>query len=165
MMVNIVRHKTDRSRATQARMIAYAQRWDNGPYGEEGGTDVTGWIAALRHYGAGRYRVVGATTAARALRIAAIAMRQTGRPAGILVMEGRHAWVLHGFESRTDPKKSPWASITAVRVSGPLYPVQQANGYDPRPNSRMTVRALERYFQPTIVGVLVGRYVVVIPTH
>jgi hypothetical protein len=165
MMVNIVRHKTDRSRATQARMIAYAQRWDNGPYGEEGGTDVTGWIAALRHYGAGRYRVVGATTAARALRIAAIAMRQTGRPAGILVMEGRHAWVLHGFESRTDPKKSPWANITAVRVSGPLYPVQQANGYDPRPNSRMTVRALERYFQPTIVGVLVGRYVVGIPTH
>jgi hypothetical protein len=50
-------------------------------------------------------------------------------------------------------------------VSGPLYPVQQANGYDPRPNSRMTIRALERYFQPTIVGVLVGRYVVVIPTH
>ncbi len=165
MMVNIVRHRTDRSRATQARMIAYAQRWDNGPYGEEGGTDVTGWIAALRHYGAGRYRVVGATTAARALRIAAIAMRQTGRPAGILVMEGRHAWVLHGFESRTDPKKSPWANITAVRVSGPLYPVQQANGYDPRPNSRMAVRALERYFQPTIVGAFVGKYVVVIPTH
>ena len=165
MMVNIVRHRTDRSRATQARMIAYAQRWDNGPYGEEGGTDVTGWIAALGHYGAGRYRVVGATTAARALRVAAIAMRQTGRPAGILVMEGRHAWVLHGFESRTDPRKSPWANISAVRVSGPLYPVQQANGYDPRPNSRMTARVLERYFQPTIVGAFVGKYVVVIPTH
>lgn len=88
MMVNLVRNRSDRSRATQARMIAYAQRWDNGPYGEDGGTDVTGWIAALRKYGAGPYRVVGATTAARALRIAATAMRQTGRPAGILVMEG-----------------------------------------------------------------------------
>lgn len=165
MMVNIVRHRTDRSRATQARMIAYAQRWDNGPYGDEGGTDVTGWIAALRHYGAGRYRAVGATTAARALRIAATAMRQTGRPAGILVMEGKHAWVLHGFESRTDPRKDRRANITAVRVSGPLYPLQQANGYDPRPNSRMSARTLTRFFQPTSVGELVGRYVVVIPTH
>jgi hypothetical protein len=165
MMVNIVRRKTDRSRATQARMIAYAQRWDNGPYGEEGGTDVTGWIAALRHYGAGRYRVIGATTPARALRVAATAMRQTGRPAGILVMEGRHAWVLHGFESSTDPKKNRRANITAVRVSGPLYPVQQTNGYDPRPNTRMSARALEPFFQPTIVGAQVGKYVVVIPTH
>jgi hypothetical protein len=165
MMVNLVRHRTDRSRSTQARMIAYAQRWDDGPYGEEGGTDVSGWIAALRHYGAGRYRVVGANTAARALRVAATAMRQTGRPAGILVMEGRHAWVLHGFESRSDPKKNPWANITAVRVSGPLYPVQQANGYDPKPNTRMTARSLQRFFQPAIVGAMVGRYVVVIPTH
>ena len=165
MMVNIVRHRTDRSRATQARMIAYAQRWDDGPYGEEGGTDVSGWIAALRHYGAGRYRAVGANTAARALRVAATAMRQTGRPAGILVMEGRHAWVLHGFESRTDPRKNRRSNITAVRVSGPLYPVQQANGYDPRPNTRLTARALERFFQPAIVGAMVGKYVVVIPTH
>lgn len=165
MMVNLVRHRTDRSRATQARMIAYAQRWDDGPYGEEGGTDVTGWIAALRHYGAGRYRAVGSTTVAGALRVAATAMRQTGRPAGILVMEGRHAWVLHGFESRTDPKKDRRATITAVRISGPLYPVQQANGYDPRPNTRLSLAKLERFFQPSIVGTMVGKYVVVIPTH
>jgi hypothetical protein len=165
MMVNLVRNRTDRSRKTQARMIAYAQRWDNGPYGEEGGTDVTGWIAALRHYGAGKYRVVGATTAARALRVAATAMAQTGRPAGILVMEGRHAWVLHGFESTTDPRRNRRANITAVRVSGPLYPVQQRGGYDPRPNTRFTARRLARYFTPTIVGNQVGRYVVVIPTH
>jgi hypothetical protein len=165
MMVNIVRRRTDRSRATQARMIAYAQRWDNGPYGEEGGTDVTGWIAALRHYGAGRYRAVGATTAARALRVAATAMRQTGRPAGILVMDGRHAWVLHGFESRTDPRRDRRATITAVRISGPLYPVQQKGGYDPRPNTRLSAEKLARYFKPTSVGPMVGKYVVVIPTH
>jgi hypothetical protein len=165
MMVNLVRDRTDRSRKTQARMIAYAQRWDNGPYGEEGGTDVTGWIAALRHYGAGNYRAVGATTAARALRVAATAMAQTGRPAGILVMDGRHAWVLHGFESKTDPRRDRRAQITAVRISGPLYPLQQKNGYDPRPNTRLSVRKLERYFLPTSVGTMIGRYVVVIPTH
>lgn len=165
MMVNLVRNRSDRSRKTQARMIAYAQRWDNGPYGEEGGTDVTGWIAALQHYGAGRYRAVGATTAARALRVAATAMAQTGRPAGILVMDGRHAWVLHGFESNTDPRRDRRAQITAVRVSGPLYPLQQKGGYDPRPNTRLAVRKLERYFLPTSVGTMVGKYVVVIPTH
>lgn len=165
MMVNLIRKRNDRSTATQRRMITYAQRWDNGPYGEDGGTDVTGWIRALRHFGAGKYREVGATSAARALRIAATAMRQTGRPAGILVMEGRHAWVLHGFESRTDPKVNRRAVITAVRVSGPLYPLQQTNGYDPRPNTRLSVKKLETYFQPTVIGDLPGRYVVIVPTH
>lgn len=165
MMVNLVRKRQDRSTATQRRMITYAQRWDNGPYGEDGGTDVTGWIRALRHFGAGKYREVGATTAARALRIAATAMRQTGRPAGILVMEGRHAWVLHGFESRFDPRVNRRAVITAVRVSGPLYPLQQENGYDPRPNTRFSVKKLEKYFQPTVIGDLPGRYVVIVPTH
>ena len=165
MMVNLVRKRNDRSTATQRRMITYAQRWDNGPYGEDGGTDVTGWIRALRHFGAGKYREVGATTAARALRIAATAMRQTGRPAGILVMEGRHAWVLHGFESRADPRVNRRAVITAVRVSGPLYPLQQTNGYDPRPNTRFSVKKLEKYFQPTVIGDLPGRFVVIVPTH
>lgn len=165
MMVNIVRGRVDRTRATQARMIAYAQRWDNGPYGADGGTDVTGWIAALRHYGAGDYRAIGAASPAKALRIAATAMRQTGRPAGILVMEGRHAWILHGFESRTDPRRDRGARINAVRVSGPLYPIQQKAGYDQRPNTRLSVAALTRYFLPTSVGALQGQYVVVIPTH
>jgi hypothetical protein len=165
MMVNLVRNHTDRTVRTQARMIEYAQRWDNGPYGEDGGTDVTGWIAALRHFGAGRYRVVGSNTAAGALRIAATAIRQTGRPAGLLVMEGRHAWVIHGFESRTDPARDTRASIRAVRVSGPLYPVQQKAGYDPHPNSRFTVRALRRWFTPATVGTMPGRYVVVVPVH
>ncbi len=165
MMVNLVRNHKDRTTRTQAKMIAYAQRWDSGPYGEDGGTDVTGWINALRHFGAGTYRAVGASTAAKALRIAATAMRQTGRPAGILVMDGRHAWVLHGFESRTDPRHDTRARISAVRISGPLYPVQQKGGYDPRPNTRMSVKALARYFKPSSVGALVGKYVVVIPTH
>lgn len=164
-MVNIVRKRSDRSAATQRRMMAYAQRWDNGPYGEDGGTDVTGWIRALRHFGAGKYRAIGAQSAAGALRVAATAMRQTGRPAGILVMEGRHAWVLHGFESRLDPKRNERARITAVRVSGPLYPIQTTAGYDPRPNTRMTVKKLEQYFQPTIIGDTPGRYVVIVPTH
>lgn len=165
MMVNTVRHQSDRTAATQARMIRYAQASDHGPWGPGGGTDVTGWISALRHFGAGKYRAVGARTAGAALRIAATAMRQTGRPAGMLVMEGRHAWVLHGFESRTDPRRDRWARITSVRVSGPLYPTQQKHGYDPRPNTELSVRALARYFQPSSVGALVGRYVVIVPVH
>lgn len=165
MMVNIVRHKGDRTTATQKRMINYAQASDNGPYGPEGGTDVTGWIAALRHFGAGKYRAVGASTPGKALRIAAIAIRQTGRPAGILVMDGRHAWVLHGFESKTDPRLDGRAKVTSVRVSGPLYPVQQKNGYDLPPNTELSVRALARYFLPSSVGALVGKYVVIVPTH
>jgi hypothetical protein len=165
MMVNIVKHRTDRTAATQSRMIEYAQSNDQGPYGPGGGTDVTGWTVALRHFGAGKYRAVGSTTAAAALRIAAIAIRQTGRPAGMLVMEGAHAWVLHGFESRTDPRTNRWARITSVRVSGPLYPIQQKNGYDMRPNKELSLQALARYFQPTTIGAMVGKYVVIVPVH
>lgn len=165
MMVNIVRRRSDRTAATQQRMIRYAQASDHGPWGPGGGTDVTGWIAALRHFGAGKYRAVGARSAAAALRIAATAMRQTGRPAGMLVMDGRHAWILHGFESRTDPRKDRHAKITSVRVSGPLYPVQQKHGYDLRPNTELSVRALAKYFRPSEVGALAGRYVVVVPIH
>jgi hypothetical protein len=165
MMVNIVRHRSDRTAATQQRMIRYAQASDHGPWGPGGGTDVTGWIAALRHFGAGRYRAVGTRSAAAALRIAATAMRQTGRPAGMLVMDGRHAWILHGFESRTDPQRDRHAKITSVRVSGPLYPVQQKHGYDMRPNTELSVRAVARYFKPSSVGALVGKYVVVVPVH
>ena len=165
MMVNIVRNGSDRSAVTQERMILYAQASDLGPYGPGGGTDVTGWIAALRHFGAGKYRAVGTGTAGAALRIAAIAMRQTGRPAGMLVMDGRHAWVLHGFESRTDPKRDRRARITSVRVSGPLYPLQQKHGYDLRPNTELSVYALAQYFLPSSVGALAGRYVVIVPVH
>ena len=165
MMVNLVQHKDDRTAATQQRMISYAQASDHGPWGPGGGTDVTGWIAALRHFGAGKYRAVGARTPAAALRIAATAMRQTGRPAGLLVMEGRHAWILHGFESWTDPKADRRAAITSVRVSGPLYPIQQKHGYDPRPNTELSVQALAEFFQPSSVGALVGRYVVIVPVH
>ena len=165
MMVNIVRHRSDRTAATQRRMISYAQASDHGPWGPGGGTDVTGWISALRHFGAGKYRAVGARSASAALRLAATAMRQTGRPAGMLVMEGRHAWILHGFESRTDPRRDRKARITSVRVSGPLYPIQQKHGYDLRPNTELSVRALARYFTPSSVGALVGRYVVIVPVH
>lgn len=165
MMVNLVRHRSDRTAKTQQRMIRYAQARDNGPWGPGGGTDVNGWIAALQHFGAGKYRAVGARTPGAALRIAATAMRQAGRPAGLLVMDGRHAWILHGFESRTDPQRDRWAKITSVRVSGPLYPVQQKNGYDLRPNTELSVRALARYFHPSDVGALVGRYVVIVPVH
>jgi hypothetical protein len=165
MMVNIVRKRSDRTAATQERMILYAQASDHGPYGPGGGTDVTGWIATLRHFGAGKYRAVGTRTAGAALRIAATAMRQTGRPAGMLVMDGRHAWILHGFESRTDPKRDRRARITSVRVSGPLYPVQQKHGYDLRPNTELSVDALARYFLPSSVGALAGKYVVIVPVH
>ena len=165
MMVNLVRHRSDRTEATQQRMIRYAQASDHGPWGPGGGTDVTGWIAALRHFGAGKYRAVGTSTPAAALRIAATAMRQTGRPAGMLVMEGRHAWILHGFESQRDPTRSRYATITSVRVSGPLYPIQQKHGYDLRPNTELSVGALATFFQPSSVGALVGKYVVIVPVH
>ena len=58
---------------------------------------VRGWAKGLTMVGGGPYQVVGANSIDEALLMAARAMRLTGRPVGLLVWRGRHAWVTSGF--------------------------------------------------------------------
>ena len=67
------------------------------------GAGVSGWAAALTINRAGAYRVVGADTLDEAMRIAATAIREYRKPVGLLVWQGRHAWVMSGFEATGDP--------------------------------------------------------------
>ena len=53
--------------------------------------------------------------------MAARAMRSTGRPVGLLVWRGRHAWVMSGFQATKDPML-PGAKVTRAIVEDPLYP-------------------------------------------
>ena len=172
MMLNMMSGSADRTAWTQATLQRVARSW-SGPRPDgrvRRGASVFGWAAALTMFGGGRYEVVGGSTIDEALLIAAKAMRRTGRPVGLLMWRGRHAWVMSGFRATRDPLL-PGARVTSVIVEDPLYPRDSRTwGASPAPGSRLTVAQLGRQFvrrrtsNQWIQSIqLSGKYVVVIP--
>ena len=172
MMLNMMESGADRTASTQVTLQRVARGWSGPrPDGRERrGASVYGWAAALTMFGGGRYEVVGGSTIDEALLIAARAMRTTGRPVGLLMWRGRHAWVMSGFRATRDPLL-PGARVTSVIVEDPLYPRDSRTwGRSPAPGSRLTVAQLGRQFvrrrtsSQWIQSIqLSGKYVVVIP--
>jgi hypothetical protein len=117
-------------------------------------------------------------TLAGALRIAAKAIRETGKPVGLLVWRGRHAWVMSGFRATADPRLTDSFDVTAAIVLDPLYPYGSAKwGPSPKPREALTPAELGRQFVPRRQGSLpngfgvpgwtmtelAGKYVLVLP--
>ena len=125
-------------------------------------------LGLLRMVGAGPYRVVGLKTIQEAMLTAARAMRRTGRPVGLLVWRGCHAWVMSGFRATRDPLL-PGAKVTGAIVEDPLYPYGGSTvwGPSPAPGSTLSIRALGRQFVPrrrsSRLSSLAGKYVLVLP--
>jgi hypothetical protein len=66
---------------------------------------------------------------------------------GLVMWRGRHAWVMSGFESTADPRKSDAFDVTGVRVLDPLYPNGSSVwGKSPRPNSLVSPATLGKQF-------------------
>ena len=133
-----------------------------------------GWATGLNLVGAGPYDLVGTDTIDAALLAAARAIRLTGKPVGLLMWHGRHAWVMSGFRATADPL-NPDAKVTAVFVEDPLYPFGSSSwGPSPAPGAALTPAELGRQFVPrrssnrwsaTPWGKeLAGKYVLVLPT-
>jgi len=168
MMLNMVRVGTDRTAKTQLRLQNIARAWSpERPDGRERrGASVVGWAAGLTVLGAGPYEVAGYPTIEAATLAAARAIRATGRPVGLLVWRGRHAWVMSGFTASGDPLMSD-AQVTSVLVEDPLYPaVSRAWGASPAPGSSLSLRELGRQFVPRTSswwGSFGGEYVIVRP--
>jgi hypothetical protein len=171
MMINMMQKGADRSAATQLRLQRLARTW-SGPRRDgrqRQGASVRGWATGLNLVGAGPYKVVGTDTIHQALLLAARAMRKTGKPVGLLVWRGRHAWVMSGFRATRDPLVGP-ARITAAIVEDPLYPHGGSSvwGRSPAPGSTLSVAQLGRQFVPrrrgsTFNRSLSGKYVIVMP--
>jgi hypothetical protein len=168
MMLNMVRPGTDRSAKTQARLQQLARAWSpERPDGRERrGASVVGWAAGLTVLGAGPYEVAGYSTIEEATLAAARAIRTTGRPVGLLVWRGRHAWVMSGFTATGDPLATA-ARVTSVIVEDPLYPaVSRAWGASPAPGSSLSLSELGRQFVPRTSswwGSFGGEFVIVRP--
>ncbi len=176
MMLNMIEPGRDRTARTQLRLQKLA-RGRSGPRPDGSrrqGASVVGWASGLKTEGGGPYRLAGASTIGEAMKIAAKAMRQTGRPVGLLMWHGRHAWVMSGFKATADPFLTDDFKVTAAIVEDPLYPFGSAQwGPSPRPGAALSMKTLGRQFVPRRKrsnwnfnrwgANLAGKYVMVVP--
>jgi hypothetical protein len=145
IMRNIARGEFDHSAARQGTYFSYMHARDRYTFPAAEGVDPVGFQAGLRRYVDPRYTLVVSSTFDNAVRSAAKRMRASRLPVALIVDRGRHAWVLTGFTASADPSVAANFSVTSVRIVGPLYGRQSKNGYDPPPNTSLTVSALRRY--------------------
>jgi hypothetical protein len=169
MMINMMASRDDRTAAMQRRLWQLARSFNANrvPNPRRRGASVRGWSWGLTQLGYGPYQVEGFPTRDAAMSAAARAMRVSGKPVGLLVWAGRHAWVMSGFRATADPLVTSAARVTHVYVLDPLYPRRNGRwGPSPRPGRALSVAALDRYFVPKRrgrTGFLAGQYVVVVP--
>ena len=111
------------------------------------GANPFGWAQVLTLSGMGPYGVVSVPDYQEALRTAARAITETGRPVGLVMWSGRHAWVMSGFESVGDPRQFPEFRVTGIRVLDPLYPYGSGQwGPSPSPDSLQSPEQLATQF-------------------
>lgn len=166
IMLNIIGPTDDRTSKTQARLANLAKDLSDA---RNGGTEPRGWARGLEQLDGGKYEVVVAATRGIAIDRAVRAIRATGRPVGLLVWRGAHSWVLHGYESTTDPTSPSKLTVTHIYVTDPWYPrVSSIWGPSRGPNARITPKQLqEDYLQwrrPTgrYPG-MDGKYILIVP--
>lgn len=139
MMLNIIHNETDHSRSAQKVYWRYGVDHNRYP-ASDNGVDPVGWVDALQNFGAGNYEINVASRYQQGLRELATHIRATGKPVGLFVHRGSHAWVMTGFEATADPATTSSFRVTAVEVMGPLFPYGTIAGksYDPGPETWMT---------------------------
>lgn len=144
MTWNLVRPDRRSSYRDQQRLWEMARDRSQNAFG---GANPFGWASVLTEIGLGPYEVVSISDYDRALRRAASALRETGRPVGLVMWRGRHAWVMSGFASRGDPARTDDFVVTGIRVLDPLYPHGSSVwGQSPRPNALLAPRELAADF-------------------
>lgn len=148
IMRNLVYGTRDHTTAAQRHYFAWMRARNRYALPPSGGVDAQGWAAGMRHFVDPRYRLVVTSTFDEALRLAVIRLRKTGLPVGVTVSRGNHAWIMSGFTATADPLTSSTFRVTSVSVVGPLYGLQTKNGYDTKPDTRLTVAQFRRFFTP-----------------
>ena len=166
IMINIIKHRKDHSYATQLAMwkVAWANIKYKGFKPQVYGSDPQGWVAALEKFGGGDYKWVNSKSFDAALKSAVKAMAVTGRPVGLVVMSGKHAWVLHGFITTANPAKTNNFKVLSVYVTAPGYGLLK---YDVKPNTKLSVEQfktrLRKYYSSLTKEVWEGYYVTIQP--
>ena len=146
MMLNVVGPGNDGTAAMQAKLDAIANALSGHA---DKGTEPQGWARTLEALGAGAYEVVVEPSRSAAIHRGVAAMRETGRPVGLLVWRGAHSWVMHGFEADVDPASDPDFRVRHVWVSDPWYPrVSSIWGRSRAPDQAVTIAELGEDYLP-----------------
>ena len=111
----------DRTRATQLSLYRLARSL-SGANLVGAGAEPEGWAAGLNQLGYGPYAVDVEPTRLTAVAKAALALRMTGRPVGLLAWRGAHSWVMSGFTATADPGYTADFTVTAINVEDVWYP-------------------------------------------
>ena len=144
MALNLATNQLHTSRPDQQALWEMARDRSASPFG---GANPKGWVAVLNELGLGPYQLVSLPTFDEALDVAAKAMRETRRPVGLVMWRGRHAWVMSGFRSTADPRRSGAFAVTGIRVLDPLYPHGSGRwGKSPKPNTVVSPATLARQY-------------------
>jgi len=178
MMLNVIGVTDDGSRASQVSYMRAARslgpslrQVDHGQSaGGLRGAGSSGWARGLVELGAGLYEERALDGFDEAVRAAAIALRRTHRPAGLIVWRGAHAWVMTGFTATADPLLDPDFRVTGVYIQDPWYPrVSSIWGPGQEPNSLISTKALKSDFLPRRGGrwhaELAGKFMLVVPVY
>jgi len=145
---NIVEGDTDHTTSGQRQYFDWMRDHNKYSLPESAGVDPQGWTAGLRNFVDDGYRLVASKSFDAALHSAVTNLRLTNLPVAVTVAHGGHGWVLTGFTATADPLQTKDFSVTSVRVVGPLFGLQSKNGYDMRPNTKLTTAQFRKFFTP-----------------
>jgi hypothetical protein len=143
---NIVEGANDHTTSGQRRYFEWMRDHNKYALPLSAGVDPQGWTAGLRHFVDDRYRLVASRSFDSALASAVTNLRRTNLPVAVAVAHGNHGWVLTGFTATADPLRTSSFTVTSVRVVGPLFGLQSKNGYDMRPNTKLTTAQFRGFF-------------------
>jgi hypothetical protein len=147
------------------RKLAGSARWKQGHHG----LGLSDWAGTLTANGYGAYGLDRAPSMNKAVRMAAKAIRTTGRPVGLVVWRGAHAWVMSGFTATADPAYTNDFRVKKVFVQDPWYPwTSSIWGKSKPPNSVLSTAQLAqdylRYNRPGRRNPMRdGKYMLVLP--
>jgi hypothetical protein len=164
MMRNMIRDQADHSAATQHSL--WLQSRALSLYNGDGGADPYGWSRELSA-GGSAYQIYAGTSLDDALHDLARTVAQSGRPGGITVYSGGHAWVIAGITATNNPALTDDFSVISVAVLDPLWTTSKGGPGTIAPGTWLTVAQLKSkftpYHDPRRAPPLEGRYVAIVP--
>ena len=164
MMNNMMTGQANHSAATQHSIWVASRALSK--YNGDGGADPYGWSRYLTASGSA-YQIYAGSSMAETLHAAARAMAQSGRPAGITVYWGSHAWVLSGITATANPALTDNFSVLSISVIDPLWTIAKGGSGSVAPSTWLTLAQLQSkftpYHDPRKAPAIEGHYVAVIP--
>jgi putative peptidoglycan lipid II flippase len=144
--MNIMSAVPDTSRDTQAKLYDLAVSLGGS---SSAGADPIGWAEGLQSLGYGNYQVGQKSKMVDAIHVVAKQIRMTQRPAGIIVWDGWHSWVVSGFTATADPAMTDAYTVISIAYEDVWYPrVSTRNPRSRPPDSTVLVSQLQPVSPP-----------------